>query len=154
MPMLLQPFLEILLWNVFASQLRNQYSLFSSFIFYLWFKISHFTKHKMRCKNIIATAFKCRVYWQHSWCGWMSSWQMESRRWSLYLEEFKEQMVFVCAFEQRWKDAYSFYLKWYPERYERTENCLENTMVSKQWGQISFMCYKRKEHIFFPFKKL
>lgn len=31
--MLLQPFLEILLWNVFASQLRNQYSLFSSFIY-------------------------------------------------------------------------------------------------------------------------
>lgn len=69
MPMLLEPFLEILLWTVFTSQLRKQYSLFRSFIFYLWFEILHFTKHKMRCKTIIATALKCRLYWQHSGRG-------------------------------------------------------------------------------------
>lgn len=81
-------------------------------------------------------------------------WQMESDRGPLYLEQPKEQMVFVCVFKQEWRDTFILFEMIIRKDFERTETHLKNDMVSKRWGCVHFMCYKRKRHVFFLIRRL
>lgn len=74
----------------------------------------------------------------------MYIWQTESDRRPLYLEQPKEQMVFVCVFKQEWRDTFILFEMIIQKDFKGTEKHLNNHMVSKQWGFVNFMLQKER----------